>query len=57
VRPFSHLAHHRLFEDNGMILVGIHGCTAGRGAIERMLAKLIASFLPNTYRAVARRAA
>jgi SAM-dependent methyltransferase len=56
VRPFSRLALQRLFEDSGMILVSIAGYTAGRNAIERALGKLVASFLPHTYRVVARRA-
>ncbi len=55
VRPFSRLALQRLFEDSGMILVSIKGYTAGRNAVERTLGKLIASFLPHTYRVVARR--
>jgi SAM-dependent methyltransferase len=55
VRPLSRMGLQRLVEDGGLSLRYLHGYTAGRGPVERMVAGVLSKFLPHSYVLVAQR--
>jgi SAM-dependent methyltransferase len=54
-RPLSRLGVRRLVQDGGLELLFVHGYTAGRNMLERSAGRLMALFLPHTWRILARR--